>query len=145
MGIDSQQSHFLDGVALLTISSPIGKGAPPRFVLNVTNLGGAPRERKTINWFVKFSSGDFTGGVVSIPPLQKDGSVDLEIGGKLLGFTGDTLLALPVELPSPNLVRYETVYAFHTRPKTWFFLVVVAGILAGIFAALVQLLIQVFS
>lgn len=118
---------------------PYWQSSKPRFILNVTNIKGSPtQENKEIRWFIKFATGDTTDGVANIPPLQEDSSATLIVGDKLLGFTGDTLLILPVELLDGKPREYETVYAFHTTHKSWVFLAVVAGILAGAFSVLGQ-------
>lgn len=115
---------------------PYWQASRPKFVLTVTNLQGAPTRGKTIKWYIKFATGTFTGEQELVPALETNESVNLEVGGKLLGFTGDTLLILPTVLDADAPARYETVYAFHTTSKSWVFLAIVAGILAGAFSTL---------
>ncbi len=114
---------------------PYWQASKPRFILTITREG-SPAQQQPVNWFVRFATGDFVGGQVSIPPLQTKERVTISVGGKLLGFTGDTLLVLPVDLISSKPLRYETLYTFHTTPRAWVFLAIVAGLLAGLFAAL---------
>lgn len=118
---------------------PYWQASMPKFVLEVVRVG-PPSQNQTITWFVRFANGQATNGQENIPPMQTGESVSLKVGGKLLGYTGDTLLILPVDLSSLSAEPYHTVYAFHTMPKVWISLAVVAGLLAGIFASLFQIL-----
>ncbi|GAI46607.1 unnamed protein product, partial [marine sediment metagenome] len=97
-------------------------------------------QSQTMNWGIRFETGDVTGGQETIPPLGTGESVTFKVGGKLLGFTGDTLLILPTNLTSRRFGRYNTVYSFHTTPKVWISLAAAAGFLAGAFASLCQYL-----
>jgi hypothetical protein len=116
---------------------PYWQASKPRFVLVVTREG-PPAQKQTINWYVKFANNDVTGEQENIPPLQTAESVTLKLEGKLLGFTGDTVLILSTDLTSHSPSRYKTLYTFHTTPKVWLFLAFVAGLLAGAFAAVFQ-------
>jgi hypothetical protein len=114
---------------------PYWQSSRPKFVLTIARLT-SPAQEQTINWFIRFATGDVTGGQVIIPPLKTGETIDFIVGGKLLGFTGDTLVALPANLTSLKLDPYNTLYSFHTTPKSWLALAFVAAFLAGIFAAL---------
>lgn len=114
---------------------PYWQASKPKFVLTVTKLEPSAQSQ-TIKWFVRFATGiDVTWGQEDISSLQIGKPVDFIIGGKFLGFTGDTLIILPTDLVSEPS-HYETVYAFHTTQKSWLTLTFVAAFLAGIFAAL---------
>ena len=121
---------------------PYWQGSKPRFVLTVTRLE-LPSQSQDVRWFVRFATGDITGGQVVVRPLQTSESDNLEVGGKFLGFTGDTLVILPTDLVAPNPTQYHTVYAFHTTNKTWIFLTFVVALLAGAFSTLGQWLLWV--
>ena len=117
---------------------PYWQASRPKFVLTATNLQGRPTHDKSISWFVRFAQGDSAGGNAVIPSLRAGETVNLVLGPVFLGFTGDTLRVLPTVLSSTGPAKYETVYAFHTTHKTWVFLAVSAGVLAGGFAILGQ-------
>ncbi len=133
---------------------PYWQGSSPRFILTVRRIEDIPATLPTtqpqIYWFVRFATGDTTGGMVDIPDLATNESRDFVVGGRFLGFTGDTLLVLPEHLnqnaPNQNAPStYHTLHAFHTTPKTWIFLTVVVALLAGIFATLGQWLIRLLN
>ena len=124
---------------------PYWQASRPKFVLTVTRLG-SPAQSQTLNWFVRFATGDVTGGQLIVPSLQTGETIDFIVGDKFLGFAGDTLIALPAaDLASLKLDPYHTVYSFHTTPKTWFALVVIAALFAGVFAALLQWLLGLWN
>ncbi len=114
---------------------PYWQASRPSFVLTVKRLG-PPVKEQTTRWFVKFANGDETYGKWTIPPLQKDETFEFTVSNIFLGFTGDTLLILPRDLTSSRASLYETVYAFHTTPKIWLALAIIAAIFAGVFAGL---------
>lgn len=123
---------------------PYWQASRPKFVLTVTRLA-SPAQSQTLNWFVRFATGDVTRGQLIVPSLQTGENIDFVIGDKFLGFTGDTLVALPTDLASLKLDDYNTLYSFHTTPKTWFALVVTAALFAGVFATLGQWLLGLWN
>ena len=116
---------------------PYWQAQKPKFLLEVTRTG-PPAQSVTITWFVRFANGQVAPGQVILPPLQTSDKISLEIGGKFLGYTGDTLLVVPKDLSSSSPEPYHTLYTFNTTPKVWISLVIVAGLLAGLFASLLQ-------
>ena len=118
---------------------PYWQAQKPRFLLEVTRIG-SPAQSATITWFIRFVNDQVTGEQVVVPPLQTGDSISLNVGGKFLGYTGDTLLVIPTNLSSSSPEPYRTLYAFHTTPKVWISLAIVAGLLAGLFASLLQYL-----
>jgi len=118
---------------------PYWQAQKPRFLLEVTRIG-PPAQSVTITWFVRFANAQVTSGQVILPPLQTSGKISLEIGGKFLGYTGDTLITVPTNLSSASSEPYHALYTFHTTPRVWIFLAIVAGLLAGLFASLLQYL-----
>ena len=118
---------------------PYWQAQKPRFLLEVTRIG-PPAQSVTITWFVRFANGQVTPGQVVVPPLQTGGRISLKAGGKFLGYTGDTLLVVPTNFSSASPEPYHTLYSFHTTPKVWISLAIVAGLLAGLFASLLQYL-----
>ena len=118
---------------------PYWQAQKPRFLLQITRLG-PPSQNQTITWFVRFANGQVTYGQETIPPLQTHNSTTLKVGGKFLGYTGDTLLTVHTDVSSTKAVPYHTLYAFHTTPKVWICLAVLAGLFAGLFASLFECL-----
>ena len=118
---------------------PYWQAQKPRFLLEVTRIG-PPAQSATITWFLRCPNGQVTSGHVVVPPLQIGDSIGFEVGGKFLGYTGDTLLIVPTNLSSTSPDPYRTLYTFHTTPKVWISLAIVAGLLAGLFASLLQYL-----
>ena len=59
---------------------------------------------------------------------------------EIIGYTGDTLITVPTKLYSSDPYPYHALYTFNTTPKVWISLVVVAGLLAGLFASFLQYL-----
>lgn len=114
---------------------PYWQGSKPRFVLTVTRKESTA-ETQPLLWYVRFATGDKTWGQLAVPPLMTGETAKFIIGDKFLGFTGDTLITLPKDLVRSDPNHYETVYAFHTTPKTWLVLAASAGFLAGLFGAL---------
>jgi len=120
---------------------PYWQAQRPRFLLEVTRTG-APAGNATLTWFIRFSNAQVAGTQVTIPALQTGESIGLVIGDRLLGYTGDTLLVVPTSLSSTSADPYHTLYSFHTTPKVWIPLAITAGLLAGLFASLIQCLLS---
>ncbi|MDD5312215.1 MAG: hypothetical protein PHO26_04185 [Dehalococcoidia bacterium] len=120
---------------------PYFQAGKPRFALTITRIGESTGPQE-IYWAIRFSNGDETGGVISVPELQKNKSHSpVMVGGKFLGYTGDTLIILP-EIPTKlDFKTYRTLYAFNTTQKTWLALTITAGLIAGTLTALLQWLI----
>ena len=114
---------------------PYWQASRPRFILTATNVGEAPTKERAINCIIKYGTGAQTTIKVVLPPLEKGKSMSFEVSGFILGYTGDVLLAIPADLTS-DPAEFETVYSFHTTPKSWIFLAIFAGLLAGAFATL---------
>jgi len=118
---------------------PYWQAQQPRFLLEVTRTG-LPTQSATITWHIRFANGQVAPAQLVLPPLQTGEKISLKIGGRFLGYTGDTLLTVPENLSSSDSTYYHTLYTFNTTPKAWISLVVVAGLLAGLFASLLQYL-----
>lgn len=124
---------------------PYFQAAKPDFILRVQRTGEAS-EQKRIKCYFKFATGDSTGKELTIPPLQTGETADLLISNVVLEFTADTLLVLPRDLVSRLPAAYETIYTFHTTPKVWLTLTLIAAVIAGAFAGFgTLLLITLFS
>lgn len=119
---------------------PYWQAQKPRFLLEVTKIGPPAQSEIILPWIVRFANNQVTKGQVVLPPLQTGDKLSFELGGKFLGYTGDTLLIVPINLPPAPLEPYLTLYAFHTTPKVWISLAIVAGLLAGLFGSLLQYL-----
>lgn len=85
-------------------------GSKPQFQLTI-----AARENlvqpSELYWFLRFSSGDETGHQLLLPPMQKDQSINIDVGERLLGFTGDTILGVRTAYVARS---YHTLYSFRT-------------------------------
>ena len=112
---------------------PYYQASLPSFVIAVKRVG-APVEEKKIKCYIRFAPGDSTGKELTIPSLEPGETVDMVIGDIILEFIGDTLLVLPRDLVSRLPAAYETIYTFHTTPKVWLTLTLMAAVIAGIFA-----------
>ncbi len=122
---------------------PYWQALKPTFILNVTKIEQAA-QGKYVDWLVIFSNGHTTGGKVNIPALSMgEHSNPFVIGDKFLGYTGDTILAVPFN--SDGKIQYRTLYAFHTTPKAWLALTLIAGLIAGLFASLFQWIANLFN
>lgn len=118
---------------------PYWQAQEPQFLLEVTRTG-LPAQTATLTWHIRFANGQIAPAQVTLPPLQTNESITLRIGDRFLGYTGDTLLTIPVKLNSSDSRDYHALYTFNTVPKVWISLVIVAGLLAGLFASLLQYL-----
>ena len=116
---------------------PYWQAQQPKFLLEVTRTG-PPALSVTITWFIRFANGEVAPTQVELPPLQSGDRISLEIGGRFLGCTGDTLVTVPEKVSSSAAQPYHTLYAFNTTPKVWISLVIMGGLLAGLFASLLQ-------
>lgn len=116
---------------------PYWQAQEPKFLLEVTRTG-LPAQSATLTWHIRFANGIVAPTQVILKPLQTGETTTLEIGGRFLGYTGDTLLTVPEKLSSSDLEHFHTLYTFNTTPKVWISLVIVAGLLAGLFASLLQ-------
>lgn len=118
---------------------PYWQAGKPKFLMEVMRIG-PPAQQATITWFIRFTNAQVAPGQAIIPPLQESEKTTLEIGGRFLGYTGDTLLVVPTSLSSTSSEPYHTLYTFHTTPKVWVALAIVAGLLAGLLGSLLQYL-----
>lgn len=86
-------------------------GNKPRFTATVT----ANRDLvdpKPLCWFLLFSSGHVTHHPLELPDMREGGRLSFDVGDRLLGFTGDTLLAMcPGDHPGKS---YHALYTFRT-------------------------------
>ncbi len=115
------------------------------FELNVVRVGNNVRERDLQLYFV-LPNGNFVPRMVKIPSLNNGDKCKLKLGNFFPGLTGDTLIILDTKL---NVLEanalpgsYETLYVIHVTPKAWVSLAVIAGVLAGVIGAVLQLLIK---
>lgn len=124
---------------------PYFQGDKPKFEITVKRLG-PPAESLKVLWRMTFVTEVATDGELDIPALGTSESYTFrEIGGKFLGYTGDTLLILPMDIGSPVDKQFKsgffrTLYAFHTTPRVWLSLTLIAGVVMGVVAGLIQFL-----
>ncbi len=129
---------------------PYFQGDKPKFVITVKRLG-PPAESLKVLWRMAFVTAIATYGTLDIPALGTSESYTLrEIGGKFLGYTGDTLLVLPIDIGLPAAEQFKsglfnTLYAFHTTPRAWFSLTLIAGVVMGVVAGLIQFLFRLLG
>ncbi len=117
---------------------PFCKDTKPAFILKITCLKSTS-QTNNIEWIIKFSNGDITGGTVNIPQLQQGHAAEFMIGKRLLGFGGDTVLG--IRMPQSNN-HYETLMSFWViRTETIFYGLSLA-LFSGIMGALITLLIK---
>jgi len=114
---------------------PYFYGGKPRFRLTLTAMKDIPHQRSAA-WTPCFQNGNRTGDVLTIRTMNKGDSITVDVGDKLLGYTGDCTLAVGMIPSDPT----ATVYAF--RIVAWEDLIlrtflgtlpVVIGILIGKF------------
>jgi hypothetical protein len=94
----------------LHIYLPYFHGAKPKFKLVLTRQSES-QQIHTLYWFIRFSR-DQVMEELKIPELTTRQKIELEIGNKLLGYTGDTNVNIAL---SPNKeAPYYTLYSFRT-------------------------------
>jgi len=118
---------------------PYWQAQQPKFLLQVTRTE-KPAQSANLTWHIRFGNGEIAATELTLPPLHTNESITLQIGGRFLGYTGDTLITVPTKLYSSDPYPYHALYTFNTTPKVWISLVVVAGLLAGLFASFLQYL-----
>lgn len=85
---------------------PYRYGSKPTFKLVFERLSNTTPNQQ-IEWFIKFSNGDTTGHVINIPQMNPGQIYESDAGGRLLGYTGDTVLGVYTNKPV-----YHTLYSF---------------------------------
>lgn len=123
---------------------PYWQSSKSYFEVTVTKIGNPPPMKPPrpdvelrVLWWIVFQGGHHTGHFIDIPPLEQGQSITLTVGGRLLGFTGDTLLVIPSQVPEAQKPDpYHTLYCFHSTPKIWIFLTALVGILSAGLATL---------
>jgi hypothetical protein len=115
---------------------PFLKDTRPQFRLTVSCVqSNVPSQ--TLRWFISFEQGARTGDEILVPPMTQGQQQTYIIGGRLLGFGGDTILG--VDLPSGE---FHTLVSFWTlRGETILYgaiLAVLSGIVGALFALLIN-------
>ncbi len=113
---------------------PFLKDTKPKFRLKVVCVH--PKAQSlTLSWFIMFENGKRTGHDIQIPSMAQGQHQEYEIGDRLLGFGGDTILG--VDLPSGG---FHTLVSFWTlRGET-----VLYGLILSLFSALAAALLTLF-
>ncbi len=116
---------------------PFLKDTKPCFKLIVSCVQ-ANVESHTLTWVIKFEHGAETAHEIVVPPMTKGQQQEYIIGDRLLGFGGDTILAVYL----PNNIEFHTLVSFWTlRGETVLYGAVLA-LLAAIAGALFTLLLS---
>ena len=121
---------------------PYWQASKVSFRLHVTRKGEGVDERE-ISLFYVMPDGSSVNKTLRIPSLQKGKECDLPIKAVFIALTGDIFMVVDYELRFITTGfpgNYETLYVIHTTHKAWISLVVIAGVLAGLFGALFQYL-----
>jgi len=124
---------------------PYWQASNPKFIITITKEDEPSTQKRTVYLFTLFSEENYKKEEIQIPSLEVGKSVDIKTEGMFLGYTGDTSLAVPIDLAETYPLNYQTIYSFHTTPKTWIFLALVAGLLAGAFAFLGNWLVTILD
>ena len=107
---------------------PFIKDTRPKFNLTITCVREDVPIQK-IRWFISFENGIQTGHEIEVPYMRKGQKKKFIIGDRLLGFGGDTILAVNL----PNGGEFHTLVSFWTlRGET-----VLYGLILSILSALV--------
>jgi len=116
---------------------PYWQGQRPKFKLYFTALTKLTISSK-YSVAIQFSNGDKTPiTTVLLQKLKKGATESFTVGNIPLVYTGDSFLIVDEELPNKRpLLDAQTVYMFHTTNRSWLSLTILAGLLAGIIAAL---------
>lgn len=123
---------------------PYWQASKISFELHVVGEERNMFERDLQLYFV-LPGGSLVQRIVKVPSINKGDKYKLALENFFSALTGDTSIILDVDLrvreegSSPAI--YETLYVFHVTPKAWVSLAVIAGILAGVIGAILQLLI----
>lgn len=87
---------------------PYLHGSKPKFKLVLTRLTDT-QQISSVYWWVQFSNGHKTEDEIKIPTLVTSENRELEIGNKLLGYTGNTAVCIKA-----GDKKYYTLYSFRT-------------------------------
>lgn len=110
--------------------APYLYGSKPKFRLTVTARADLPQP-EPLYWFLKFSNSDQTGHQLLLPVMQMNQSIIVDVGDRLLGFTGDTTLGVTT---CHNPESYHTLYSFRAMVVEDLVRDVFLGVLLGVLA-----------
>jgi len=88
---------------------PYLHGAKPKFKLVLSRLSDT-QQISSVYWCMEFSNGHKTIDELKIPTLVTRETRELEIGDKLLGYTGNTAVGITLLRNK----KYYTLYSFRT-------------------------------
>ncbi|MFC1950166.1 hypothetical protein ACFLWD_00685 [Chloroflexota bacterium] len=124
---------------------PYWQASKPSFEV-IVNREGEDTDEREVQLFIVFPNGDTVDFKYLINRLKKGGKDKIVIPSTFLGFTGDTTLiinsSLRVTEKGIKPHKYLTLYSFHVTPKAWVSLAIMAGLIAGVFTTIWQLLIR---
>jgi hypothetical protein len=127
---------------------PYWQGGKPVFVLSITALTDLDHPLNFVygievpNRDRSYSSQEASLGVSG---LKKGEKREFVIVGMPLVYTGDSFLVVAEFMNKKVIEPPETVYVFHTTNRSWLFLALIAGLLAGASAALINYLISLIN
>lgn len=126
---------------------PFWQGSTQRFRL-IMEAKKDIEHKSTFLYTVEYAYGDqYPEQQLSIAPIKAKEKRVYNLVPIPLLYTGDSFLKVTELLDSKNNVRsgYETVYSFHVTNRSWLWLTILAGLLAGLFSALGNLLFSIIN
>lgn len=118
---------------------PYFQGAKPRFEITLFNDSVSDEPRHEYVLFYKYSNGEMDEAVsLGIQPLKRNKTSHFDLDITRLKYTGDTTIIAYDAFDKKEI----PVYVFHTTARTWLFLTLIAGLLAGLISLLGELLVR---
>jgi hypothetical protein len=126
---------------------PFWQGSTPKFRLIIEATNDIEHES---NFLYSIEYGDgyrYSPQQLQIPPIKRGERRIYYLIRIPLIYTGDSFLTVTeiLNLKANLLSGFQTVYSFHVTNRSWLFLTLLAGLLAGIFSTIGNLLIKLIN
>ncbi len=122
---------------------PFWQGQNPQFWLTIEAQVDINHDTKFL-YSIQYSNGEKDPvHQISISPTINKGKREIKLVPMPLIYTGDTFLVVAEILNNSTTSEYQTAYSFNTTNRSWLFLAIVTGVLAGIFATIGNCIIHI--
>jgi hypothetical protein len=118
---------------------PFWQGSTPQFRLIIEATTEVEHESKFL-YHIEYTNGEASPKKqLTISPIKARAKRVIQLEPIPVISTGDAILEI-TEVLETRMSGYKPVYSFHITSRSWLWLTLIAGLLAGIFSAIVNYL-----
>ncbi len=142
---ESLRHHHFLSIVVTTFRKP--RGLSPQFRLTIEVKTDIKHESNFL-YFIEYAYGDvYPEQQLQILPIKAKEKRVYYLVPMPLMYTGDSFLKVTELLNVKDNLRsgYQIVYSFHVTSRSWLWLTVLAGLLAGLFSAIGNLLFRIIN